>query len=505
LAQLIEYGPLNEGRDGLRDRLIPYYFQVKQDSTPGVQYFNTSRVPPFGAPAMGVDDAYIRAGVDAISNDITEPFVRMLLADLETGEKKGWEMLMANDSYTLRSYMATKYIPSSHLELPPEHLPSNVINWFEVFGPANDQALSEMVLISMLLSLSTLGNGDGGTLQWKCFEGGSETLPKKIEEYLKKKENFIRFNSRVTAINQSYMAIDIPVNFPDSQPSARFDELLSDFVVIDKDDISNNLIGASTRKVEIPSVAITVNGYETHHYSHVISTIPLPVLRTIDLSGAGLDVMQSNAVNEVDCYPVIKIAILFKSNWWTTKLGIVGGQSVTDLPIREIIYPSYGVDSNTPSKVLIVAYTWGADALRLGTLATSSRHPDAFKELVLRNLAEVHSGLHPDVTYAYLQEQFVDIHIKDWVRDEYAMAPLTVFKPGYFRDLYPSLTRPVAGNRLHFAGEAISNHHGWVFGALISSWRAVHNYLEVTGQDDKMKKFKTLWGENAEWYSKSSS
>jgi monoamine oxidase len=173
--------------------------------------------------------------------------------------------------------------------------------------------------------------------------------------------------------------------------------------------------------VDIPAVAITVNGNETHHYSHVISTIPLPVLRTIDLSGAGLDVMQRNAVNEVDCFPAFKIAILFKSNWWTTKLGIVGGRSVTDLPLHEIIYPSYGIDSNMPSKVLIASYALGGDALRLGTLATSSRHPGAFKELVLRNLAEVHGGLNPDVSYAYLKEQFVDMHVKDWIRDEYAM------------------------------------------------------------------------------------
>jgi hypothetical protein len=170
LAELTEYGPLNEGRDRLRDSLIPYYFTVRQDSAPGVYYFNASHVPPFGAQAMGVDDAYIRTGVEAVSNDVTEPFVRMLLEDLETGEKKGWEMLMANDSYTLRSYMGTKYIPSSHLGLPPEHLPSNVINWFGLFGPANDQALSEIVLISMLLSLSSTGNTNGGALQWKCFE-----------------------------------------------------------------------------------------------------------------------------------------------------------------------------------------------------------------------------------------------------------------------------------------------------------------------------------------------
>lgn len=43
----------------------------------------------------------------------------------------------------------------------------------------------------------------------------------------------------------------------------------------------------------------------------------------------------------------------------------------------------------------------------------------------------------------------------------------------------------------------------WVVGALDSSWRAVYTYLKVTGQDEKIKKFKMLWGENSEWGSKS--
>jgi hypothetical protein len=43
----------------------------------------------------------------------------------------------------------------------------------------------------------------------------------------------------------------------------------------------------------------------------------------------------------------------------------------------------------------------------------------------------------------------------------------------------------------------------WVVGALDSSWRAVYAYLKVTGQDEKIKKFKMLWGENSEWGRKS--
>ncbi|KAG1738672.1 uncharacterized protein EDB91DRAFT_1138144, partial [Suillus paluster] len=58
-------------------------------------------------------------------------------------------------------------------------------------------------------------------------------------------------------------------------------------------------------------------------YSDVISTIPLPGLQTIDLSGAGFDLMQRNALHKLQYGPSTK----------------VGGQSFTELPIRIIVYP----------------------------------------------------------------------------------------------------------------------------------------------------------------------
>jgi hypothetical protein len=251
-------------------------------------------------------------------------------------------------------------------------------------------------------------------------------LPKKIEEYLSKKGRFIRFDKRVTAISQGHMNVEIPISFPDHKPSAGAEEPLDDWIDlgVDEDKTIDDTTGTG-KKITIPSVTITVNGNETHNYSHTISTLPLSVLRTIDLSGAGLNVMQKNALLALEYGRSTKVAILFKSNWWTTKLGIVGGQTFTDLPICTIVYPSYGIDSSTPSKVLVASYSWKGDANRLGVLATT-KHREVFLELVLGNLAEAHSGLHPDVTYAYLKEEFIDMHVKDWDRDEYAMGKSVV-------------------------------------------------------------------------------
>ncbi|KAF8547023.1 amine oxidase [Imleria badia] len=503
LAELIEYGPLNQGRGRVRDNLIPFYPQARDSLKPGFNYYNGIREPvsnapkgPFGAQEMDVDADYIRAGVDAIVDDVTRSFTRMLVQDIETRKRKGWEVLMANDLYTGRSYMATKYLPSAHLELPPEHLPNNVINWCGLLRDECEDALVEIVFDS--LAFTKIGDTDYADVEWKCFEGGSETLPKKIEEYLNKKGCFIRFDKRVTALSQGHMTVDIPISFSDHQPPCA-EELLDDRVdlVVDQDKVIDDHDGPR-RSIIIPRVSVTVNGNETHNYSHVISTLPLSVLRTVDLSGAGLNIMQKNALRSLAYDPSTKIAILFKSNWWTTKLGIVGGQTFTDLPICSIVYPSHGVDSDTPSKVLIASFSWKSDSNRLGSLATTKSR-EVLLDLVLRNLAEIHKGLHPDVTYEYLKEEVVDMHVQDWNRGEYAIGAYAYFAPGQFQDLYASLTYPAASKRLHFAGEAVSTHHAWVVGALDSSWRAVYEYLKVTWQDEKIRKFKMLWGESSEW------
>ena len=153
-------------------------------------------------------------------------------------------------------------------------------------------------------------------------------------------------------------------------------------------------------------------------YSHVISTIPMPNLRTIDLTGSKLDVLQTNALRASDYGPSIKIGIRFSETWWTNgydrdgnKFDIVGGQSFTDLPIRTVVYPSYGVHSSTPSTTLIASYCWTYDAERLGALIGTGKqgYEDQLKALVLADLATIHN-----VDVSYLSSRFVEMFSWDW-------------------------------------------------------------------------------------------
>ncbi|KAG0694123.1 hypothetical protein DFH29DRAFT_1035290 [Suillus ampliporus] len=459
LGELIDYPKLNDSnfKEPLSSKLIDYYYAARAGGT--FMYFNnqryqvsgTSQPPDFHAQEMGVESEYVSVGVDKIVDDVVEPFARMLMKDLEQNTEKGWEVMKKNDTHTVRSYMSFKYIPSVSLELPPMHLSTNVINWCETFDTstgAYDRSLTEGVLDALAFAKVE------SDPEWKCFRGGSQVLTNYMTEYITGhgSKTPIKFNKSVAKISQ---------------------------------------VGTSAMEV-------SVRGESTPRtYSHVISTIPLPGLRTIDLTGAGLNVMQKNALRKLEYGPSIKIGIRFESAWWTDRFGIVGGQSFTDLPIRTIVYPSYGVDSSSPSTVLIASYCWTTDAERLEALINTGKEEfkEQLKELVLRNLAEVHN-----VPYIFLVDQFKDIFSWDWTNDPLTMSAFAYFGPGDFQALYTSLTVPNFNKRLHIAGEAISTRHAWVVGALDSAWRAVYQYLLASGQpQETIDKFFKVWGSNIEW------
>ena len=261
-------------------------------------------------------------------------------------------------------------------------------------------------------------------MSYPTRRGGSETLSKKIASYLAtKNQSFVQLNQKVTAIEQVFTYYSIPEDYLGKEIPSTAKRTEKDGVVwIEIDGASPN-----RKEVRYPTVKVIANSSQTpkYEYGHVISTLPLPVLRTVSLRDAGLNILQKNALRALDYGFSVKIALRFKSPWWTDKLKITGGQSFTDLPTRTIVYPSYGVDSNTPSNVLIASYSWSSDASRLGALASN---PDkaALEELVLRNLAEAHYGVNDstEITYEFLKGELADgenIHVKDWNSDEYTM------------------------------------------------------------------------------------
>lgn len=154
------------------------------------------------------------------------------------------------------------------------------------------------------------------------------------------------------------------------------------------------------------------------NYSHVIS---IGCLRMVDLDELYMSYGQRNAIRQLTYTPSIKIGLQFKSAWWE-KLGIIGGQSSTDRPIRDIVYTSYGPDKSHPnnekSNCMIASYNGMQDSQRLGDLMKGK---DTFEErvmvdLVMRDLAAVHN-----VDFKMLWDELEDYHPWDFYRDEYQL------------------------------------------------------------------------------------
>lgn len=169
------------------------------------------------------------------------------------------------------------------------------------------------------------------------------------------------------------------------------------------------------------TVEVTTDGYRKHTYSHVISTLPLPVLRSINLDHAGLTPMQSNAIRQLRYGPSVKVGMQFRTAWWTTAndkdgrpLSIIGGQTYTDSPLRTVVYPSFGNVEAGRTTTLIASYCWTDDAERLAALITTEK--DVLQRLVLRELAKIHN-----VTIEFLREQLIETFSWSWSIDPFAM------------------------------------------------------------------------------------
>ena len=158
-------------------------------------------------------------------------------------------------------------------------------------------------------------------------------------------------------------------------------------------------------------------------FSHVVTSIPLPVLRTIDLTAADLNPKQSNALRQLTYGPSTKIGMQFRTAWWTTatnraghKLDIVGGQTYTDSPLRTVVYPSFGDVEQGKTTTLIASYCWTDDADRLGALTTNEELKPVLVKLVLRELARIH-----DLDVEFLRWELLDTHAWSWSHDSRTM------------------------------------------------------------------------------------
>jgi monoamine oxidase len=244
------------------------------------------------------------------------------------------------------------------------------------------------------------------------IEGGMDLLPRAFVPLLAER---IRFGTRIVALEQ------------------------------DADGVSIHYRTAARRHSERGEFAIV--------------TLPFTVLRHIEATPP-FSRPKQRALRQLKYDASAKILLQCRRRFWELDDGIIGGASVTDLPIRNVYYPEQGRE--TGRGVILASYTWSEDAQRWGSLAPADRIAEAVEQL---------AQIHPQI-----RDAFEGGTSWMWHDDEFAGGAFALFDPGQQTLLHEAIVSPEG--RFHFAGEHASLAHAWIQGSVESGLRAAKEVSE---------------------------
>jgi monoamine oxidase len=196
----------------------------------------------------------------------------------------------------------------------------------------------------------------------------------------------------------------------------------------------------------------------TFEGDYIICTVPFSVLRPID---ATFSRDKERAIRQLNYHASTKVLLQVRDRFWEKADGIVGGATVTDLPIRRMNYPPS--DESTSRGVLLASYTWGQDALQWGAMEPEQRVVEAIDDV---------KRIHPEI-----KREFEVGASHAWYSDRWARGAFALFAPEQQTTLQDAILKPEG--RVYFAGEHCSLYHAWIQGALESGIRAAREIHEL--------------------------
>ncbi|MBN9552261.1 MAG: FAD-dependent oxidoreductase [Alphaproteobacteria bacterium] len=217
------------------------------------------------------------------------------------------------------------------------------------------------------------------------------------------------------------------------------------------------------------SIAGEGGGLEVEARKVVLALPALPLQALVDRSRPFFGLRVDEDIGRAKPWPMLTLAVCYPDPWWE-RLGITGGHSVTDLPARQIWHfarPAAG--DGSVRRGVAVAYCDGPHIdywkgllprldPRAGFASLPREHPalEAFHGQMLEVCRP--SGVQPKPIGGFAQ---------DWGAPAYGGAS-HVWSRGIDITTAAQSTRTLAPN-VHLCGEAWSNNHGWIEGALESA------------------------------------
>ena len=228
--------------------------------------------------------------------------------------------------------------------------------------------------------------------------------------------------------------------------------------------------GAEVKAIDQDETSVTVHyKTETGRYSvkgdYAVCAIPFSVLRNVE-AVKPFSREKQKAIRQLNYSASTKILFQVRRRFWEEDEGIYGGSTVTDLPVRRIVYPSFSDPTNRRG-MLLASYTWGQDAARWGAMDDETRLEEA-----LEDVAQVHPQI---------REEYEVGTSHAWYEDRWARGAFALFSPEQQTQLQEAIVKPEG--RVYFAGEHCSLYHAWIQGALESGIRVATQIHEAPAEE----------------------
>ncbi len=195
-------------------------------------------------------------------------------------------------------------------------------------------------------------------------------------------------------------------------------------------------------------------GVEEARADWCVCALPLSILSQLDID---VSAPMKAAIDAVPYASVVKTGLQFKRRFWEEDERIFGGVSYTNLPIRQIAYPSGRLNAGGKG-VLLGGYTWGGpNAYELTAMSPADRI-----EAALACGAEIHPQ--------YRAEFETGISVA-WHRVPFTLGCAGEWTDAARRDHYNDLCQ--IDGRIVLAGEHASYIPAWQEGAILSALDAI--------------------------------
>ena len=186
-----------------------------------------------------------------------------------------------------------------------------------------------------------------------------------------------------------------------------------------------------------------------------------------------------HGLRSIHFQPLYKLGLRFKSRFWEREdlRPSLGGISITDLPSRWVVHPSYGIGDKGMG--VLVTYCCMTDTnhwlpkskrekVKLALQDLDALYPEVkiFEEYAGWKPDSDNSSSDPSEHPAFLDESF----IAQWGMEPWSVGDAS-FYPGQFSSLW-SIMNKSRGN-VYFTGEHLSTLHGWIAGAIDSALQTV--------------------------------